>query len=68
MAVTPKEAYTTPCSPADCTKSFRSDGRGFAGAAVMGPMLTRCGDMGAAGMVAQSEENNTSGACLFDFL
>ena len=63
----PREAYTTPCSPADCTKSSKSEGRAFAGAAVRAPTETIWGAMGSALVVAQSECSKTRAACLLDF-
>ncbi len=54
IAVVPREAYTTPCSPADRTKLSRSEGRAFAGAGVVGPTVTMCGDMESAFEMAQS--------------
>jgi len=67
MAVVPREAYTTPCSPADCTKPSKSEGRAFAGAAVRAPTETIWGARGSALVVAQSECNKTRAACLLDF-
>jgi len=40
MAVVPREAYTTPWSPADCINFSKSEGRAFAGAAVIAPTAT----------------------------
>lgn len=46
IAVVPREAYTTPLSPADSTNSSRSTGRALAGVAVVGPTTTMWGEMG----------------------
>ncbi len=67
MAVVPREANTTPCSPADCINSSRSEGRAFAGAAERAPTETIWGARGSALVVAQSECSKTRATCLLDF-
>ena len=66
MAVVPREAKTTPCSPADCIKCSRSEGRASAGAAVSAPTETIWGARGSGLVVAQSECSKTRATCLLD--